>query len=213
MVARAAELARRERVYLQVSMIVLLAQPDPRRGVVNENHAVLLDPTGAVVWDYLKSKPTPGDGHLPGPGVIPTVETPYGRLATAICQDDFFPALLRQAGQADVDILLLPSSDWESVSAWHAQQAPFRAVENGVALVRATRQGVSLATDGQGRLLGHKPDYFVATDQTLVTAVPTRGHDPGYVLVGDSLGYASVVALLLLVGRTIQLWYRRRPTR
>ena len=67
--ARAAELARQEQVYLQISMIVLLAEPDPERGIVNENHAVLLDPTGAVVWDYLKSKPTPGDGHPPGPGV------------------------------------------------------------------------------------------------------------------------------------------------
>jgi len=209
-VARAAELARREQVYLQVSMIVLLAHPDPERGIVNENHAVLLDPSGAIVWDYLKSRPTPGDGHPPGPGVIPTVDTPYGRLATAICQDDFFPALLRQAGRADVDILLLPSSDWESVAAWHAQQAPFRAVENGVTLVRATRQGVSLATDGQGRLLGYKPDYFVATDQTLVTSVPTRGHDPAYVWAGDSFAYASLAGLLLLTGWAIRLQQRRR---
>jgi apolipoprotein N-acyltransferase len=199
-VTRAAELARQEQVYLQISMIVLLTRPDPERGVENENHAVLLDPTGTVVWDYLKAKPTPGDGHVPGPGILPTVDTPYGRLSTAICQDDFFPGLLRQAGRADVDILLLPSSDWESVSAWHAQQAPFRAVENGVALVRATRQGTSLATDGQGRLLGHKPDYFVAEDQTLVTSVPTQGQDPAYAIVGDALAYLSVVALLLFLG-------------
>jgi len=210
-VARAAQLARREQVYLQISMMVLLVQPSPELRIVNENHAVLLDPSGAVVWDYLKSKPTPGDGHAPGPGIIPTVDTPYGRLATAICQDDFFPALLRQAGRADVDILLLPSSDWESAAVWHAQQAPFRAVENGVALLRATRQGVSLATDGQGRLLGYKPDYFVAADQTLVTSVPTRGRDAVYAYVGDSFAYASVVGLLLLMGRAIrQLHHLRR---
>jgi apolipoprotein N-acyltransferase len=202
-VARAAELARQEQVYLQISMIVLLTHPDRQRGFVNENHAVLLDPTGAVAWDYQKAMPTPGDGHAPGPGILPTLDTPYGRLSTAICQDDFFPGLLRQAGRADVDILLLPSSDWASVSAWHAQQAPFRAVENGVALVRATRQGTSLATDGQGRLLGHKPDYFVADDQTLVTSVPTRGHDPAYAITGDALAYLSVGALLLLLGHRV----------
>ncbi len=208
-VARAAELARQEQVYLQVSMIVLLARPDPERGVRNTNHAVLLDPSGSVVWDYLKAKPTPGDGHLPGPGDIPSVDTPYGRLATGICQDDFFPDLLRQAGRSDVDILLLPSSDWESAAAWHAHQAPFRAVENGAALVRATRQGISLATDDQGRLLGYKPDYFVAADQTLVTSVPTRGHDPAYVLLGDSFAYASVGGLLVLTGWAIRRWHRR----
>ena len=209
-VARAAALAREEQMYLQVSMIVLLDQPDYARGIVNENHAVLLDPSGAIVWDYLKSKPTPGDGHSAGPGVVPVVDTPYGRLATAICQDDFFPALLRQAGRADVDILLLPSSDWESVAAWHAQQAPFRAVENGVALVRATRQGISLASDGQGRLIGYKPDYFVASDQTLVTSVPIRGHDALYLRVGDAFAYASVAGLLLLTGWAIRRRQRRR---
>jgi apolipoprotein N-acyltransferase len=205
MVARAAELAKREQVYLQVSMIVLLRDAGRDRGApVNENHAVLLDPRGNVAWDYLKSKPVPGDGHAPGPGVIPFVDTPYGRLATAICQDDFFPSLLRQAGRADVDILLLPSSDWESVAAWHAQQAPFRAVENGVALVRATRQGVSLATDSQGRVVGYKADYFVADDQTLVTSVPIAGTGTAYVRIGDGVAYASTAGLLLVTGLALR---------
>ena len=200
-VARAGRLAREHGVYVQVSMMVQLpADAGSDGGPVNENHAVLLDPQGDVVWDYLKSKPVPGDGHEAGPGVIPSVDTPYGRLATIICQDDFFPALVRQAGQADVDILLVPSSDWESIAAWHGQQAPFRAVENGVALVRPTRQGVSLATDGQGRLLGHKGDYFVADDQTLVVAVPTQGNDTWYASLGDGFAYAAAAGLLVLTG-------------
>jgi apolipoprotein N-acyltransferase len=209
MIARAAQLAEREQVYLQVSMIVLLRDAGREGAPVNENHAVLLDPSGDVVWDYQKSKPTPGDGQGPGPGVLPSVDTPYGRLATAICQDDFFPALLRQAGRADVDILLLPSSDWDSIAAWHAQQAPFRAAENGVALVRATRQGISLATDAQGRLVGHKGDYFVADDQTLVTSVPTDGSDTLYVTIGDSIAYAAAVGLVVLA--VLALRPRRRP--
>jgi apolipoprotein N-acyltransferase len=207
-VARAASLAREHRVYLQVSMIVQLAAgAGPNGGPVNENHAVLLGPDGAVVWDYLKARPTPGDGQAPGPGVVPTVDTPYGRLATIICQDDFFPGLVRQAGRAGVDILLVPSSDWRSVSAWHAQQAPFRAVENGVALVRPTRQGVSLATDGQGRLLGHKADYWVAAEQTLVVSVPTQGIDTWYARTGDVVAHAGVVGLLVLTGAA---WTSRR---
>jgi apolipoprotein N-acyltransferase len=210
-VARAADLAREHGVYLQVSMIVQLPAGElAPGGPSNENHAVLLDPSGTVVWDYLKSKPTPGDGHDPGPGVVPTVDTPYGRLATIICQDDFFPALVRQAGAADVDILLVPSSDWGSVAAWHAQQAPFRAVENGTALVRPTRQGISLATDGQGRLLGHKPDYFVSDDQTMVVSVPTRGDTTVYSVVGDVVGYAIAVGLLVLAGAALRPRGRRQ---
>jgi apolipoprotein N-acyltransferase len=210
-VARAADLAREHGVYLQVSMIVQLAAGGSADGSpVNENHAVLLDPSGAVVWDYQKSKPTPGDGHDPGPGIIPTVDTPYGRLATIICQDDFFPDLVRQAGAARVDILLLPSSDWDSVAAWHAQQAPFRAVENGAAVVRPTRQGISLATDSQGRLLGHKPDYFVAEAQTLVASVPTEGTSTWYSVGGDTFAWASAAGVLVLVGAAFRPRRHRR---
>lgn len=183
-------------------MIVLLDTDGTDGGPVNENHAVLLDPDGDVVWDYLKSKPTPGDGHAAGPGILPAVDTPYGRLSTVICQDDFFPALLRQAGQADVDILLVPSSDWLSVADWHAQQAPFRAVETGASVVRPTRQGVSLAADAQGRLIGHKADYEVAADQTLVTSVPMRGEDTAYTAVGDLFAYLSTLVLLSVI-----VWY------
>jgi apolipoprotein N-acyltransferase len=208
---RAAELAAQQRIYLQISMIVLLDTEGTDGGPVNENHAVMLGPDGDVVWNYLKSKPTPGDGHEAGPGVLPVVDTPYGRLSTVICQDDFFPALLRQAGQADVDILLVPSSDWPSVAAWHAQQAPFRAVETGVSVVRPTRQGVSLATDAQGRLIGHKADYEVAVDQTLVTSVPMQGRDTAYTAVGDLLAYLSALVLLSLVVRfAVTALLRRR---
>jgi apolipoprotein N-acyltransferase len=211
MIARAAELAEREQVYLQVSMIVLLRDAGRDDGApINENHAVLLDPQGDVAWDYLKSRPTPGDGHDPGPGTVPYVDTPYGRLATVICQDDFFPSLIRQAGRADVDILLLPSSDWNSVAAWHAQQAPFRAAENGMALVRPTRQGISLATDAQGRLVGHKSDYAVAADQTLVTSVPTRGTDTVYVTIGDTVAYAVALGLAVLAVLAGLAWRGRR---
>ena len=200
-VARAADLARRHQVYMQVSMIVQLpAGSEARGGPRNENHAVLLGPNGSIVWDYQKLKPTPGDGQHPAVGEVPTVDTPYGRIATIICQDDFFPGLVRQAGAAGTDILLIPSSDWDSVAAWHAQQAPFRAVENGVAVVRPTRQGISMATDGQGRLLGHKADYFVSDDQTMVVSVPTQGNGTGYVALGDAFAYLSAAGLLVLTG-------------
>jgi len=213
-VARAAELADTENVYLQVSMIVPLADADDAGDApVNENHAVLLGPDGAVVWDYLKSRPTPGDGHVAGPGEIPVVDTPFGRLATVICQDDFFPSLLRQAGQKDVDILLLPSSDWESIADWHAQQAPFRAAENGMALVRPTRYGVSLATDGLGRSVGQKADYFVGDDYTLVTTVPMKGRDTVYTAVGDVFAYICAAGLVLLSAWVVVGTARRRRTR
>jgi apolipoprotein N-acyltransferase len=125
-----------------------------------------------------------------------------------ICQDDFFPSLLRQAGRKDVDILLLPSSDWEAITDWHAQQAPFRAVENGTALVRPTRKGISLATDSLGRTVGQKSDYFTGDDHTLVTAVPVKGRDTVYSVVGDTFAYVCAAGLVVLSGWAV----RRRMT-
>ena len=80
-----------------------------------------------------------------------------------------------------------------------------------MALVRPTRQGISLASDGQGRLLGHKADYFVSEDQTLVVSVPTRGNGTVYAVVGDVFGYASAVGLVALAGAALRPRRGRRP--
>ena len=85
--------------------------------------------------------------------MVPVADTALGRLATVICYDMDFPALLRQAGQAQADLLLAPASDWAPVKFGHAQWATFRAIENGVSLVRPTREGLQIAVDHQGRVL------------------------------------------------------------
>lgn len=135
-----------------------------------ENRAILIDPSGAVVQDYFKAIHPLGDANVfaPGPGVVPTTETPYGRLATVICFDADFPSLIRQAGRARTDILLVPSNDWRPVDTIHARAATFRSVENGVALVRPTGNGISVAVDHLGQPL--------ATAKLLRD---TRAHDGG----------------------------------
>ena len=42
-------------------------------------------------------------------GIIPVIETPYGRLSTAICFDMDYPAQILQA--RDADIMLVPGYD------------------------------------------------------------------------------------------------------
>ena len=200
-IARGQRLARDEGIYLQLGVISILPSA---QFPLNENRAILIGPAGEVTWNYAKSKPTPGDGHRPGPGVIPVVDTPYGRIAAAICQDDFFPDLVRQAGRQGADVLLLPSSDWRPIADWHAQVAPIRAIENGVAVVRPTRQGTSMVTDHQGRLLGYKADYFAADEQTLITALPTRGATTIYPRIGDLFAYTDAAALAVLIGIAIR---------
>jgi apolipoprotein N-acyltransferase len=194
---RAQSVARQERIYLQICLVFLL--PTERYPTV-EIRAIMIDPNGSVSWDYPKATEVFTDGNQPGPWLVPTLVTPYGRLATVICYDADFPQLVRQAGKAGADILLVPSSDWLPIAEPHSRMAIFRAVENGVALVRPTRLGTSIASDHQGRLLGYKSDYFVGTDHTMIVNVPTAGGTTLYVFVGESVGWLCVVGMLGLAG-------------
>ena len=210
LIRRAEVLAREERIYLQLSLIVQLrAQDYP----FAENRALLIDPSGQVVQNYFKAIHPLGDANFfaPGPGVVPTTETPYGRIATVICFDADFPALVRQAGQARTDILLVPSNDWRPVDTIHARAATFRAIENGVALVRPTGNGISVAVDHLGQLLA-TADYFATPALTLVADVPTRGVATIYPRIGDAVAYACLALLVVLCATTlIGSRLRRKP--
>ncbi|WP_117209150.1 nitrilase-related carbon-nitrogen hydrolase [Allorhizocola rhizosphaerae] len=211
-VERARSVARTEGIYLQIGTVWLL--PVQQAPFV-EIRAIMFDPTGAIVWDYLKATEALSDGNVRGPGIMPTVDTPYGRLATVICFDASFPALVRQAGRAGVDILLVPSSDWAPVTDALNQQATLRAVENGVSMVRPVRQGTSLAVDHQGRVLGQDASWYrtdpVTTEHTLTVAVPIRGVKTPYALFfGDVLGWLSIAGLLAAAAVVV---LRRRVAR
>jgi hypothetical protein len=95
---------------------------------------------------------------------------------------------------------------WLAVGAtgWHAQTAQIRAVENGVAVLRPTRKGISLFTDHQGRLLGYKADYFVADEQTLIAALPIRGATTVYPRIGDVFAHAAASAFAVLIGVSVR---------
>jgi apolipoprotein N-acyltransferase len=130
------------------------------------------------------------------------LDTPFGRLSAAICFDADFPRLLAQAGARRADIVLVPSNDWRAIDPWHTQMASFRAIEQGVNLVRHTSQGLSAAFDYQGRALATM-DHYAATERTLVSQVPTRGVPTLYAWLGDWFAWATLAGLALLALRLV----------
>ena len=78
------------------------------------------------------------------------------KAAPLICFEDVFPSLVRDAAQDDTDLLVDLSNDgWfgESAEQWqHAAAAIFRAVENGLPLIRCANNGVSCLIDSHGRV-------------------------------------------------------------
>jgi len=202
---RARVIAREEGIYLQLGLIVYLRTD---HYPFAEDRAVMIDPSGTVAWDYTKTIHPLSDGAIfaRGPGVLPRVDSPFGRLTTVICFDADFPSLIRQAGGAD--LLLVPSNDWEPIAELHSQIAIFRAIENGISLVRPTGNGTSLAVDYLGRLRAYNADYFVTDKHAIVTTVPVKGRPTLYSRIGDSVAYLCVVGLMALAGLAL---LRRRP--
>jgi len=200
LIDRARATAIEHGIYLQIGIIAFLPTDE---SPFNENRAIMIDPAGEILWDYHKATVPLNDGNAPGPGVIPVADTPFGRIATVICFDADFPGLVRQAGKAGVDILLVPSSDFGTVGETHARAAILRAVENGTALFRPTRIGVSVAVDHNGRQLGYQDDYASGSEQTMWAILPTEGERTLYSILGDGAGWASVLGIIGLTGAAV----------
>jgi apolipoprotein N-acyltransferase len=81
-----------------------------------------------------------------------------------ICFEDTFPHIAREYVAPDTDFLInVTNNGWfgESAAQWqHAATAIFRAIENGVSLVRCANNGLSCWVDELGRI--HQP-YFPGT--------------------------------------------------
>ena len=178
-----------------VGMGLVVFRPASGQGTLNK--FVLIDPDGNVAMDQLKATRVPGSLNTKGDGVLSLVETEFGRVSAAICFDLDFPQLIGQAGAARTDLFLAPSNDWLAARDTHARMARLRAIEQGFALVRPTKDGTTLVTDSTGRT---RASLTLADDRTglLVADVPV-GHRPTlYAVTGDAFAWScSFFALAL----------------
>ncbi len=196
---RAATLARQYNAFLEISLWVFT-----RTRVLPyiHNQSILIDPAGQVEWTYDKTRPVFGGENFivfSGPGKLPLLDTSYGRLSTAICNDLHFPALLRQAGQNSVDILIAPFDDDPSIDTQNPAEAAYRTIENGFSLIRAAGRGLSMITDPEGRLLDSQ-DYFTTSSHVMVTALPIHAEKTIYSQIGDLFAYLGAAGLAFLAG-------------
>jgi apolipoprotein N-acyltransferase len=97
------------------------------------------------------------NADIPGAGSETGVSNSlHIKTATLICYEDIFPQLAREYVQDDTDFLVnLTNDGWFGDGAAQWQQtaaAVFRAVENGVPLVRSANNGLTCWVDANGRL-------------------------------------------------------------
>jgi apolipoprotein N-acyltransferase len=194
---RARRLAADERIYLAMGMgTIHLGDRLPF-----ENKLVLVDPSGRIVTSHLKNRPVSGweasimrRGH----DGIPVVSTDNGRMAAAICFEADFPDFIRQAGQNDADLLILPVNEWKSIKNLHFHMHVFRAIENGVPLVRAAASGLSAAIDPWGRVLSVS-DFCADGDRTMTAQLPMGRIPTMYARTGDWFSWLCVTGLAALL--------------
>jgi apolipoprotein N-acyltransferase len=164
-----------------------------------DNQLVMITPEGDIAYDYTKTMswyPTDSDG------ILHSIETPYGIVSSAICFDMDFPSFINQAAKQDVDIMLVPSYDWEPIKPYHTQIGLFRGVENGFSIIRQVNDGTSMAIDYQGRTLAYQ-DYFDTNDPLMLVDVPTAGVSTLYGLFGDWFAYLNGVFIISLVAWSV----------
>jgi apolipoprotein N-acyltransferase len=192
---RASALARRYDAFLQVSLWVATRSAS---WPYVQNQSILIDNTGAIRASYEKTHPVAGGEAFivfHGSSSLPLVETPQGKVCTAICNDMHFPALIREAGRGGADILIAPYDEIRPIESRAVASA--RAIENGVSLIRPTGNGVSLLTDYEGRVLG-RLESARSTSGIVVTEIPTKGVRTVYAAVGDLFAYLCVAGLVAL---------------
>lgn len=158
------------------------------------NRHLLIDDTGEVQADYQK-RFLLGFGDFgenavfeKGAEIIQTADSPYGRIALAICRDMSFPDFARQAGRAGADIMLTGSHEFPRGLTIND---PHRAIENGFTHVRPTYDGITYAMDPYGHLLGQM-NRGTGEPGIMYVDVPVKGVRTLYARFGDWLGWLSI---------------------
>jgi apolipoprotein N-acyltransferase len=237
-------LARRHNVW----MIIGADDAEPRPNTAGKeanyfNSGFLISPEGRLVERYKKRSlvifgeyvplsrwlpflrwftPIEGgfaSGDRPVPFRLPNLGV---QTSVLICFEDVFPGLGREAAEDDTDFLVnLTNNGWfgESAAQWqHAANAVFRAVENGLPLVRCCNNGITCWVDGRGRVREIFRDSAgsVYGAGFLRTRVPLPAPDNRraptfYHEHGDWFGWSCVAVLAVLTGRRAAAWRGGMP--
>jgi apolipoprotein N-acyltransferase len=169
--------ARRHHVWMVVGADDAAPNPRVPDQVDYFNSSFLIDPSGGVVATYRKRRLVIFGEYMPLARWLPFMRSFTGvtgdftsgtravpfilsdvrvKLSVLICFEDIFPDQTREYVEEDTDFLLnLTNNGWfgESAAQWQqAANAVFRAVENGLPVVRCANNGLTCWVDGQGRM-------------------------------------------------------------
>jgi len=195
-IKRATVIAAQEKIYL---LMTLWSVPEDFPKHLVENKMIIIDQQGEIQSTYVKHNPVPGaEPIVKGTTPLPVLQTPYGKIAAAICYDGDFPNFIRTAGKNKTEVMFLPANDWKEIDPIHTHMVIARAVENGCSLVRPAGPGLSIAADNRGRVVSSL-DFFKTNEQVMYADVPVQHSNTVYEFIGDVFPWLCISSVLIII--------------
>lgn len=167
-------------------------------------------PFGDVLYDWFGIKALAarqGNGYAAGTGgKVIDLGGRLGKFVPLICYEAVFPQDLRGLPERPDWILQITNDAWFGTLTGpyqHLAQARFRAIEQGLPLVRAANTGISAVVDARGRIVAQLPRGIAAY---LDTGLPGAMDEPPYARWGEW----PVTVLLVGLAFWLAAWRRMR---
>lgn len=165
-------------------------------------------PFGDVLYDWFGLKAfaaRQGNGYAAGTGAqVIDLGGKLGTFVPLICYEAVFPQGLRGLPERPDWILQITNDAWFGTLTGpyqHLAQARFRAIEQGLPLVRAANTGISAVVDARGRIVASLPRGIPAY---LDTGLPGAMGETPYARWGEW----PVMVLLAGLGLWLAVWRR-----
>jgi apolipoprotein N-acyltransferase len=189
------DVARQSHVWLEVSVGI-------DDGKNPTNWAWLFTPEGALAASYQKhhmAPPERRDRYISGTEY--SVQTIDGYdYGLAICKDMHFAAMGRAYGERRVAVMLVPAWDFDYLDGWmEARTTVVRGIENGYAVVRASREGLLTASDAYGRILAERESSDMPGRTLLAKVIVANPVPTLYTRIGNRLGWICVAAAVVFL--------------
>lgn len=193
--AHFAALAADHHVWLEVGLGIA-------EGAHPRNYAWLFDPQGHSAERYEKHFLAPPErrAEYASGNAFTLHEIDGRRVGLAICKDMHFATLGRDYGVRDAAVMLVPAWDFGYLDAWlESRTTVLRGIENGYAVIRASREGWLTASDAYGRIVAEAPSAelpgaLLLADLPIGARVPTL-----YTSIGNAFGWLCF-AVVVVVG-------------
>lgn len=158
-----------------------------------------------------------GDGFSPGPEPQPLAVPGLGPIQPLICYESLFPGFTRQgaarSGRRPLAIVNVSNDAWYGVTSGPLQNlniSAYRAIEEGLPMLRATPTGVSAVIDPHGRIMfGERLD--LGKNGVIDARLPPPGQPTIYSRLGDApLWLFLILSLSISAPRFVALALKRR---